>query len=77
MFLLGCLLRIMYRALIEEQKSKLWKATMYFMLLTTISYESFYGSILPLMVKVFIITTIGLFVVRLLGRKLGTLSESV
>ena len=50
---------------------------MYFMLLSTISYEGFYGSIFPLMVKVFVITTIGLFVVRLLGRKLGTLKETV
>jgi hypothetical protein len=71
MFLLGCLLRIIYRALIEEQETKLWKATMYFMLVTTVSYESFYGSILPYMVKVFVITVIGLLVVRLLGRKLG------
>jgi hypothetical protein len=71
MFLLGCLLRIIYRALIEEQETKLWKATMYFMLVTTVSYESFYGSILPYMVKVFIITVLGLLVVRLLGRKLG------
>lgn len=70
MFFLGCLLRIIYRALIEEQETKLWKATMYFMLVTTVSYESFYGSILPYMVKVFIITVIGLLVVRLLGRKL-------
>jgi hypothetical protein len=77
MFLLGCLLRIIFRALVEDQTSKLWKATMYFMLLTTISYEGFYGSIFPLMVKVLIITTIGLFVVRLLGRKLGTLSENI
>jgi hypothetical protein len=71
MFFLGCLLRIIYRALIEEQEVKLWKATMYFMLITTVSYESFYGSILPFMVKVCLITILGLFVVRLLGRKLG------
>ena len=71
MFLLGALLRIIFRALIEDQETKLWKATMYFMLVTTVSYESFYGSILPLMVKVFIISIIGLLVVRLLGRKLG------
>ena len=71
MFILGCVLRIIYRALIEEQETKLWKATLYFMLITTISYESFYGAIFPMMVKVFIISVLGLLVVRLLGRKLG------
>lgn len=71
MFILGALLRIIYRALIEDQESKLWKATMYFMLLVTISYEAFYGAILPMMVKVFVISSIGLLVVRLLGRRLG------
>jgi hypothetical protein len=77
MFLLGILLRVIFRALVEGQAPKLWKATMYFMLLTTISYEGFYGSIFPLMVKVFIITTIGLLVVRLLGRRLGTVSDTI
>lgn len=72
MFLLGCLLRVLYRALIEEQETKLWKATIYFMLMTTVSYENFYGAILPLMVKVLIISILGMLVVRLLGRKLGT-----
>lgn len=72
MFLLGCLLRILYRALIEEQETKLWKATIYFMLMTTVSYENFYGAILPLMVKILVISVLGMLVVSLLGRKLGS-----
>lgn len=75
MFILGCLLRVIYRALIEEQETKLWKATIYFMLMTTISYENFYGALLPLMFKVLIISILGMLVVSLLGRKLGTSSS--
>jgi hypothetical protein len=64
MFLLGLLLRTIYVALVENQKMSLWRVTLFFMILTNVSYESFYGGILPFIVKVSVTTTIGLLIIN-------------
>lgn len=70
MLLLGILLRSIYRALIEDQQVVTWHAVMYFMLLTAISYESFYGSIVPYMFKVGTTTAVGLVFIHFLLKRL-------
>ncbi len=69
MFLLGFLLRIIYAALIEKREFSYWRATLFFMLITAVSYESFYGSILPYLAKVAFISIVGLITVHFLIRK--------
>ncbi len=71
MFILGLILRVIYRALIEGQPNTMWRRTLYFMLLITISYEGFYGNLIPTMFKVGITAVVGLLFVGLVARALG------
>lgn len=71
MFLFGIVLRLMYRALIENQPRLIWRSTLYFMLLMAISYEGFYGLLIPFLFKVGIISIVGLIIVSLVAKSLG------
>lgn len=71
MLFLGFVVRFMYSALIENQTFSYWRATFYFMVVTSISYESFYGSIIPYMFKVGFITVVGIIIMQLLINKVS------
>ncbi len=64
MILLGFLVRVFYSALIENQDFSYWRISLFYMLLTSVSYESFYGSILPYLIKVGIVSVIGILIIR-------------
>ena len=71
MFLFGIVLRLIYSSLIENQTRLVWRSTFYFMLLVSISYEGFYGLLIPLLFKVGITAAVGLLIVALVARALG------
>jgi hypothetical protein len=71
MFLLGILMRLIYVSLVEKQAFSLWRITLYFMFLTSVSYEGFYGAILPFLVKVGVISIIGLLAINFFAKKNG------
>ena len=66
MFILGFVLSIIYTSLIENQEFSYWRTTLFYILLTSVSYEGFYGTILPYMIKYGLIAIIGLIFIRLL-----------
>ena len=65
MLFLGFVLRIIYAALIEGLPFSIWRATLFYMILTSISYEGSFGLLLPYTIKVGFIVLIGLLFVRL------------
>ena len=69
MLILGIMLRFIYRALVEDQPVVLWRATVYFMIVTAVSYENFYGAVIPFVFKVGATAIIGMFFVVLLAKK--------
>lgn len=70
MFILGLIIRAVFAALQENQEFSFWRATVFYMLLTSISYEGSYGLIVPYMVKVGIISVLGILLVRfMIGRR--------
>lgn len=71
MFIFGIVIRFIYRSLIENQPRTMWRATMYFMLLISISYEGFYGLLIPSLFKVGITAVVGLLIVGLVARGFG------
>ncbi len=71
MFVFGLILRIIYRSLVEGQPNTMWRRTLYFMLLITISFEGFYGNLVPTLFKVGITAVVGLLFVGLVARALG------
>jgi hypothetical protein len=52
MILLGFGIRILYAMLVEGVPFSIWKATVYFMVITKVSYDGFYGEILPIVIRV-------------------------
>ncbi|HMQ04006.1 MAG TPA: O-antigen polymerase [Pyrinomonadaceae bacterium] len=71
MFLFGIIIRFIYRSLIEDQPRTIWRATMYFMLLMAISYEAFYGLLIPFLFKVGLTAAVGLLIVGVVARLSG------
>jgi hypothetical protein len=70
MFVLGFALRYIYASLIEGQPRSVWRMTMYFMLLTSVTYESFYGPIIPFFLKTGAIAAIGIVIVAFLASRI-------
>jgi oligosaccharide repeat unit polymerase len=52
MILLGFGIRIFYSMLVEGVTFSAWKSTIYFIVMIKISYDGFYGEILPTMIRV-------------------------
>jgi hypothetical protein len=72
MFVLGFLLRIVYTALVEGKSRIVWRITLYFMLLTSVSYEGFYGTIIPHFFKVAVTATVGILLVSVIAKKMDS-----
>jgi hypothetical protein len=68
MLVLGLILRTLYTATIDVGSVITWKAAIYYVLLITVSYESFYASIIPNLVKHGLVATVGMTLVVLFSR---------
>ena len=71
MIILGIYLRLIYSSLVENQEFSYWRATLYFMFLSGISYEGSFGLFIPYDLKVGFISVVGLVVVWFLVKKTG------
>ncbi len=65
MFILGFILCIIYTSLVENQEFSYWRRTLFFVILMSISYETFYGTSMVNLVKYGVIAAIGLVFVRI------------
>jgi hypothetical protein len=70
MLILGLIIRVFYSALIDGNDLSPWRAAIYFVLLNSVSYESFYGLIIPTLVKNALIAVIGIWLVLFVAGKL-------
>lgn len=66
MLALGFLIRVIYAALIEDREFSVWRAAVFYMMLTSVSYEGTYGLILPLLVKIGLTAFAGMTIVRVI-----------
>ncbi|MCY7346018.1 MAG: oligosaccharide repeat unit polymerase [Pyrinomonadaceae bacterium] len=64
MFFIGFVLSVIYSTLVENQAFSFWRTTLYYILLTSVSYEGFYGTIAPQMAKYGLMAVIGLLFIR-------------
>jgi hypothetical protein len=64
MILLGMLIRLMYSTFIENRAFSYWRATVFFMLLTSINYEGVYSLIVPMLFKIGLTALLGMAIVR-------------
>ena len=64
MIFLGFLLRVIYRAFRENQPFSFARVTLFYMLLSSVSYEGSFGLIIPVLVKLGVISVVGILIVR-------------
>lgn len=65
MALLGCGLRASYRSLVASQPLRTPRVALYTAVLMTVSYEAFYGTIMPTVLRVCVLSVAGLLVVHM------------
>lgn len=71
MIFLGFVIRVVYASLVENQEFSFWRVTLFYMLLTGISYEGSFGLIIPYDIKIGLVSVLGLAIVWFLVGKLG------
>lgn len=76
MFILGLILRVIYASLIENQDASIWRAALFYILLTGVSYEGFYGTIIPYLIKYGLITVIGIIFIQIYQKGLKSIRYS-
>lgn len=64
MLLLGIYLRFIYSGLIETPYPAMWKKVAYFLLLTVVSYEAFYATIFPSVIRTVFVLVLALLLVK-------------
>lgn len=69
MIVLGIFIRIMYSGLVENQEFSYWRRSLYLMLLFNLTYEGFYGLIIPYLFKVGFFSMLGLLIIWFLVKK--------
>ena len=69
MMLLGFVLSIIYSALIENQEFSYWRITLYYVLLTSVSYEGFYGTLFPNMIRYGVLAVAGLLLINFFAKQ--------
>lgn len=70
MLFLGFMIRIFYSSMVEDQPFSAWRSVIFFMVLTKISYDSFYGEILPTSIRVIVVVALQLVVIKMISRLL-------
>jgi hypothetical protein len=65
MIVLGFGIRIFYSMLVEGVPFSIWKATVYFIVITKVSYDGFYGEILPIVIRVSAVIFFQFLILRL------------
>jgi hypothetical protein len=71
MMVLGIALRIIHVALGTPREGGQWKSASYYLLLTTVSYEAFYATIFPSLVRVAVVLMVTLYLANLITKRSG------
>jgi hypothetical protein len=71
MIVLGIFLRLIYSTLRENQEFSFWRSTLFYMLLTGISYEGSFGLFIPYDIKIGLVSILGLLIVGFFIKKLS------
>lgn len=64
MIVLGFFLRMFYASTVEGVPFSTWRSTIFFIVLTRISYDSFYGEILPTTIRIAAVIFVQLFLLK-------------
>ncbi|HEX6124096.1 MAG TPA: hypothetical protein VFZ23_01865, partial [Pyrinomonadaceae bacterium] len=76
MLVLGIYLRFIYATLIDTPIPAMWKKVAYFPLLTIVSYEAFYATIFPSVIRLFFVLALSLALANLFTTKRQSSSKA-
>src|SRR5204863_9540049 len=62
MIFLGMILRVIYSAFRENQTFSFYRVSLFYMLLTSVSYEGSFGLIIPVLFKLMVISVLGILI---------------
>ena len=68
MMILGAGLGLIYNGLIENQPFSFWRTSFYYVLLTAVSYEGFYGTIFPNLIRYGVVSALGILFVNFIHK---------
>ncbi len=68
MMVLGAGLSLIYGGLVENHEFSFWRTSLYYILLTAISYEGFYGTIFPNLVRYAVTALVGILFINYLHK---------
>jgi len=71
MIFLGIFVRIIYASLRENQAFSFWRGTLYYMLITGISYEGSFGLFIPYDIKIGLVSVLGLLIIGFFIKRLS------
>ena len=69
MLALGFVMRVIYAALIENQTITIGRAAAYYMMLSAVNWEGFYGTIMPTLMRVGAVALVSLIFVNFLAKR--------
>jgi len=73
MIILGAVLSLIYNTLIEGKEFSFWRTLLYYILLTAVSYEGFYGTLFPNMVRYGVVAMVGIFFINFIQKQKRTI----
>jgi hypothetical protein len=69
MMFLGIILRLIHVAVGEPREGGQWRSVSYYLLITTVSYESFYATLMPSLIRVTAVLIVTLYLSNLITRR--------
>ena len=69
MLILGTGLNLIYQTLIENQPFSFWRTNLYYSMLAAVSYEGFYGTIFPNMIRLGAIKIFGVYIIKFIYKQ--------
>ena len=69
MIVLGAMLSLLYESLINNQKFSFWRTSLYYAILGAVSYEGFYGTLFPNMIRYGVITIVGIYIIKFIHKR--------
>ena len=72
MALLGIVLRVIHVSLTTTKLGYQWRSTAYYLMLTQVSYEAFYATLFPCLVRVAVVLVVTLYIANLITKRTAT-----
>jgi hypothetical protein len=71
MAVLGIVLRVIHVSLWQQSEGHQWRSAAYYLVLTQVSYEAFYATLLPCLLRIGVVLIVTLYLANLIGKRVA------